>query len=119
MQEYVETAKKTITSATRKVIKKSSEMYEVTKLSLKISALKGDIEEKYKEIGEIAYKGYKGGDVTSETAESLFAEIDEINSQIDEYSKKLAEAKNTAVCPYCGAEISKDSTYCASCGEKI
>lgn len=119
MQEYVENAKKTITSATRKVIKKSSEMYEVTKLSLKISALKGDIEEKYKEIGEIAYKSYKGDEITSESAEELFAKIDEINSKIDEYSKKLAAAKNNAVCPYCGAELSKDSTYCASCGEKI
>ena len=119
MQEYVETAKKVVTSATKKVVKKSAEIYETTKVSLKISALKSKIDEKYCEIGKIAYKGYKGESVSPDAADKLFAEIDGINENISELSSKLSEMKDVKVCPSCGAEISKTSTFCAECGEKI
>lgn len=119
MQEYVENAKKVFTSATKKVLRKSSEIYETTKVSLKISSLKGDIDAKYAEIGKAAYKSYKGEEISSDTAEKLFAEIDEINSQIAELSQKLSDMKDVVICPECGSEISKDSVFCANCGERI
>lgn len=119
MQEYVENAKKAVTSATKKVVKKSGEIYEATKISLKISALKSDIDEKYCEIGKAAYKSYKGEEISSELAEKTFAEIDEINEKINELSAKLSEIKDVNICPSCGAEISKSSAFCAKCGEKI
>ena len=50
MHEYLETAKKTLLTATRKVVKKSSEVYDVTKLSLKISSLNDETDKKYTEI---------------------------------------------------------------------
>ena len=119
MQEYVETAKKSITSATKKVIKKSSEVYEVTKLSLKISSIKDDIDDEYKKIGKIIYDNYKGSEVSSDEVEKICDEIEKLKIQVKELSEQLAEVKNVAVCPNCGAEISKESSFCAKCGEKV
>ncbi len=119
MQEYVENAKKVLTSATKKVLRKSSEIYETTKVSLKISSLKSDIDAKYAEIGKAAYKSYKGEEISSDAAEKLFMEIDKINDEIAELSQKLSDMKDVVICPECGSEISKDSMFCANCGERI
>lgn len=119
MQEYVENAKKAVALATKKVVRKSAEVYGTAKISLKISALKSDVDEKYCQIGKIAYKSYKGENVSSDAADVLFGELDSIYEKISELSAKLAEMKNVRTCPSCGSEISDNSTFCAECGEKI
>ena len=119
MQEYVETAKKTITNTTKKVVEKSMEIYEATKLSLKIASLKDDIEKKYIKMGDLMYKKYKGEEVGAEDVEVICGEVDGINAEIDKLSQLLAEVKKLSVCASCGAEISKTSSFCAKCGAKI
>lgn len=119
MHEYLETAKKTLLTATRKVVKKSSEVYDVTKLSLKISSLEDEADKKYNEIGKLIYSNFKGFEISSEDVERLCAEIDVIKGNIDDISRQISELKNATICPECGAEVSKNSTFCAKCGEKI
>lgn len=119
MNEYVEKAKKTFSSFGRKAIRKSTEVYEITKTSVKISSIKEAINEEYKKIGEIVYKNYRGQDVPSGELEEICGKIEELNSQIEDLSVNLANLKNLTSCPVCGAEITKDSTFCAKCGEKI
>lgn len=119
MQEYLDNAKKFITSFTKKAVKKSSEVYENTKLSIKISNIKTDIEEEYKKIGKIVYEKYKGKEISSDDAEAICSKIDLLFGKIDDLNQKMAENKDVHICPACGAEVSPESTFCANCGEKI
>ncbi len=119
MQEYLENAKKTISSITKKAVKKSSEVYENTKISFKISGIKSDIEDEYVKIGRIVYQKYKGNDISTDDAESICAKIDSLFAEIEELNAQLAQNKNINVCPTCGAENLSGNTFCANCGEKL
>ena len=119
MNEYVENAKKVLTATTQKVVEKSTVIYSTTKLSLKITKLKSEMDECYKKIGEIVYANYKGGEASSDDIEVLCGKIEALRTEIDEISAEIAETKGAAVCPNCGAEIKKDCSYCAKCGTEI
>lgn len=119
MKEYVENAKKVLSATTQKVVEKSTTLYSATKLSLKISKIKADVDVCYKKIGEIVYTTYKGGDAAGEEIEVLCNKIESLKAEIDEISVQIAEVKGAAVCANCGAEVKKDSTYCAKCGTEV
>lgn len=119
MNEYVETAKKMLGNATQKVVEKSNSIYSTTKLSLKISKLKADVDECYKKIGEIVYTTYKGGDANGDEIETLCGKIESVKAEIEELSAQIASVKGVEVCAVCGAEIKKGSTYCAKCGTEV
>ena len=118
-KEYFESAKKIFVSTTQKVAEKSGEVYSTTKLSLKISKLKGEIEKRYTKIGEIVYANYKGDEVSGEDVETLCTEIENIYENIDELSAEIAKIRDAVVCPVCGSEIKKGSSFCAKCGAEI
>ena len=119
MNEYVETARKVITDTAGKVAETSNNLYNTARLSLKISKLKTNINECYRKMGEICYKNYQGKETSEEDAENLCVQIDKINERIARLSAEIAELKGCAVCENCGAEIQKDSSYCAKCGAEV
>lgn len=119
MNEYVKNAKDFIAGATHKVVEKSGTLYSTTKLSLKISKIKGAIDENYKKIGEIVYSNYSGADVDAVDAETLCAEIQNMYNEIDELSAEIAKLKGSVVCEVCGAEVQKGNSFCAKCGKEI
>ena len=119
MNEYVKSAKDFIADTTQKVVEKSGTIYSTTKLSLKISKLKGKIDSNYKKIGEIVYSNYAGMDVEADDAETLCAEIKAMYDEIDEISAEIAKLKGSIVCDVCGAEVQKGNSFCAKCGKEI
>ncbi|OQB16096.1 MAG: Rad50 zinc hook motif protein [Firmicutes bacterium ADurb.Bin193] len=119
MEKIFEDIKKTFSRAAGKFAKKSGEVLEVSKLTLAISAANSDIKEEYEKIGRIIYEGREKNDLTTEELNAHFEAIDGLLAKIGEYRQKLNEIKNVRVCPVCGAELSKDSTFCAKCGEKL
>jgi chaperonin cofactor prefoldin len=119
MDKFFSDLKKTFNTAASKVAKKSGKMYEISKLTLAISAAKGDINDEYEKIGRMIYEGYKNKDVSSQDVTSHCELIDAKFEQIEKYREKLSELKDLKQCPVCKAELSKDSTFCANCGEKL
>ena len=119
MNEYVESAKKVVESATKKVIKKSGDIYSTTKLYFQISKLKGEVDECYKKIGKLFYASYRGDEASGDEADMLCKQIDEINEHIDLISAQISEIKDVIICQNCGAEVKKGSQYCAKCGAEI
>ncbi len=119
MNEYVKNAKDFLAGATQKVVEKSGTLYSTTKLSLKISKLKSEIDENYKKIGTMAYYNYIGKEVEADDVETLCAQIQSMYNEIDEISAEIAKLKGTLVCDVCGSEIQKGSSFCAKCGKEI
>jgi len=119
MNEYVENAKKIVTTTARKVIKKSGDIYSTTKLSLQISKFKGEIDDCYEKIGKMFYENYCGESQSGGDVEALCKKIDELKENIEVISAQISEIKDVAICKSCGAEVKKDDPYCAKCGKEI
>lgn len=119
VNEYVESAKEVLASAAKKVVEKSTVIYSTTKLNYEISKLKDEIKDCYIKIGEMFYANYNGKETSREDAEALCRKIDSLKEDIDEISAQIALVKGNAVCDNCGAEVTKESTYCAKCGKEL
>lgn len=114
-----------------KLGKKASEAYKVTadktgklakeaKLRMKIADLKSQINEIYKEIGEIVYQKHtRDGEYNIEKEiEEKCTKIDVLSDEIESNLKQCLELKDKRQCPNCFAEIEKDVKFCPKCGTK-
>ena len=119
-----------------KLSKKASEAYKITadktgklaketKLKLKISELKSEINTIYTEIGKKAYEKHtlKNGkencteNVCEEIKEKCL-KIDMLSDEIDNLLKQCLELNDKKQCENCYAEIEKDVKFCPHCGTK-
>ncbi len=119
-----------------KLSKKASEAYKITadktgkiaketKLKLKISELKSEINTIYTEIGKKAYEKHtikNGGEKCTENVCEQIKEkclkIDVLSDEIDNLLKQCLELNDKKQCENCYAEIEKDVKFCPHCGAK-
>ncbi|NLB81437.1 MAG: zinc ribbon domain-containing protein [Clostridiaceae bacterium] len=111
--------KKTFTRVANKVTRQSGKYYQISKHTLAISGINSDIKEEYEKIGRKIYDGYKNNEISSQDVSAHCELIDEKFKQIEKHRLILSDLKNSRMCPQCQAEISKESTFCANCGEKM
>lgn len=119
MEKIFSDFKKTFKRTVNTVTKKTGKFMEISKLTLAISGLNSDIKDEYEKIGEAIYKGYKKNDVPSQDVTAHCELIDAKITEIERLREKLSVLKDVRVCPLCKAEISKESTFCAKCGERL
>lgn len=99
--------------------KKMGDAYNVTKVRLAIADKQSSLRNLYKELGEIVYRNYKGGDDDFRETEDKIAEIDLLNESIEELRSEYRQIKNIAICPSCRAEVAGDMNYCPRCGAEM
>lgn len=114
-----------------KLGKKASETYKVAadktgkvakeaKIRMKISELRTQINNIYKEIGEIVYQKHireEEYDI-SKDIEDKCTKIDVLSDEIETHLKECLELKDKKQCSKCFTEIEKNMKFCPSCGEK-
>lgn len=114
-----------------KIGKKASEAYKVTadktgkiaketKIKLKITELKSQINDIYEEIGKKVYEKHireEEYSIEKELDESC-TKIDAITDQINSLLKQCLDLKDKKQCPKCYTEIEKEVKFCPNCGEK-
>ena len=96
---------------------KGKDVIEITKLNSQIGTEKDKIKEMYAKIGEEVYKAYTAGE--GSVYDELCAQLKEVEAKVEELSAKVLELKNATKCPSCGAEVTKETTFCSKCGTKI
>ena len=101
------------------VYKKSEKFVNIQKLKLKIASLKGDVENKYAELGRYEYQRSVKGAEDEEYRDSIIADIRQLKQEIVAVKKKLAELRGGKVCPACSAINPEESNYCSKCGEAL
>ncbi len=121
--------KETVSSLTKKVTDKASEVVEMGKLTAKIRSETAETDELKKKIGEVCFGKFRAGDVLDPEVEKLCIEIEKHKHNIAEDQRKLrrmkeGEAKTVdpaaqGFCPYCGAKTGKEAKFCAGCGQKL
>ena len=112
-----------------KIGKKASEAYKITadktgkiaketRINLKISELKVDMENIYEDLGKIIYEQYLNGAEFQEDITKNCAKGDEVKRKIKELTAEKMELKDKKICIKCNSEIDKNNKFCPNCGEK-
>lgn len=119
---------------------KSADLVETGKLKLQRSQLENSIKDKKTAIGDLVYEAQKNGsDLSIEDLTPLFAEIKDLESQIEAIDEKLRKEnpqnqrpvtspqspnvskennpKANIFCSQCGQELSATAKFCNKCGQ--
>ena len=117
-----------------KLSKKASEAYKITadktgkiaketKLKLKLSELRGKIDDIYEEIGKKVYESHLLEEEDKKTAikeelEELCIKIDVLSDEVEDLLQQCLELKDKKQCKNCYVEMEKEYKYCPNCGAK-
>ena len=114
-----------------KIGKKASEAYKITadktekvatetRMRLKMSDLKSQINSIYGEIGKKVYENHlcNNNECCKNGLEEKCAKIDELSNEINNLEKQCLELRSMKKCKKCQTEIDKMAKYCYNCGEK-
>ncbi len=111
--DFLENVKNVVTDTAQKVVKKSGEIIEASKVKYTIFELKGDIKKLYEEIGKLTYETISAD---GDYAEDIKLKCDIITAKL----AKIEYLKNTGEmgvkCPSCGRDAGVDDENCPSCG---
>lgn len=119
MNDFFESITKTVNKTTKKAMKISGNMIELTKSSLNIKFDEAKKENFYKEIGMAVYEKYTKNPQTADEEILGFCQcIDEINETINAQKLTLAKIQKQKFCPACGQKLDKSIVFCFTCGEK-
>lgn len=110
-----EFASKTATTAG----KKATDIYNTSKLSLKIFDLKTDVDVLYKEVGRIIYAAHTNEAASTEELDEKLLKIDAKLSEIEDIKATIESMKASKRCPECNRENPRDNLFCAGCGAKF
>ena len=114
MEKIFSDIKRTVDGA----VKKSGELFELSKLKLAIGDTKNQIDLRFKELGKMVYEATKE-EKQEDSTEQIFTDINQLYKTLSEQETRLDELKCVVTCPGCGKSCSDDSHYCSSCGAKI
>ena len=113
-----------------KLGKKASEAYKITadktgkiaketKMRLKMSELKSQVNDLYEEIGKKIYeKHITKEEVKKEEIEEICVQIDVLSDEIESLLKQCLDLRDKKQCSKCFTEIDKNVKFCPNCGAK-
>lgn len=104
--------------AAQAAAKKSSDLVEITKLNMAISAEEDKIEKTYAKIGKEVFAKYNSKDEVDPSLTALCEEIKTYQDTILDLKAKLMDLKNIKLCVECQAELDKNIQFCPKCGAK-
>ena len=96
--------------------KKTEEFVELSKLRIKASQLRNNVQDEYQKLGGAVYNMKKADYENPTLIDSVVVDIDSLLQQLGEVEQKIAELKKVVKCPCCGANNLLDSHYCNQCG---
>lgn len=98
--------------------KKSTEIVEVTKITMNITSEEDRIKKQYTTIGQKLYEEYRSNPGQYPEFSEQFKEINALMENIRKLKSRLLDAKNMRICDTCEAEIDKKVAFCPKCGAK-
>lgn len=111
---FFENVGKKISATGQNAVNKAKEVAEVSKYNSMISDEQNRINTNFYQIGKL-YLDLHGKDYEPQFA-SMIQEITASQKKISEYKAQIQNIKGIIICEKCGAEVSKDSAFCNSCG---
>lgn len=98
-------------------IKKSKDISELTKLSLKQNTADSELINLYEEFGKYQYNVSKN--IENEEIKDYVALIDAKLKEIADIKIDIEQLKGIIVCPNCGTKNKTEDSFCSNCGTKL
>ena len=114
---FFDNVKNKLTATSQTVVQKTKDLTELTKLPAQVSDAEKKINDLYYKLGFEVYKAYR--EEPLEVGAEYFAQITELHQQITAFKAQMPALNSAAVCPSCGAKVSKDMVFCSGCGRKL
>ena len=120
--EFFDKLGKKATEAYKITADKTGKIAKETKLKLKISELRRNVEDVYEEIGKKVYEShireedFAKEEIKQET-EGLCVKIDVLSDEIEDLLEQCLELRDKKQCKNCFVEMDKEYKYCPNCGE--
>ena len=101
--------------------KKTSEVWNVTRLRMQIYDLQNELNGIYRQMGELLYAAHVDVDASTGEIDVLLEKAESKINEINTRRHKIAEAKSAGKCsnPDCKKSIGKNDTYCRFCGTAV
>lgn len=115
LDDVISTGKNVVSTAGTK----GKEAVSFSKLKIRVSQLNSDVKGKFEKLGEMIYEMAKSGDKNTEAFDAMVADIDAVYAELADIDKQVDELRNVVTCTKCGAKTSKENAYCPKCGEKL
>jgi len=108
-----------VTDTARTAAKISSNVVEVTKLTVAISSEEDKMNRQLLDLGKRVYEKFGGKkDIIDEEIAENCSAIKDIEGNIAEMKVKILNLKKIKECPGCKEILDIDMTFCFKCGEK-
>ena len=107
----------TLNKVANTTIKKSKDLTELTKLSLKLNSEEGELTELYEKFGKKQYNSAKNIETTDDA--DYVKLIEEKIKVIEDLKEDIEQVKGIIICPKCGTKNKEEDTFCSNCGEKL
>ena len=98
---------------------KTKTTIDVNRLRLQISGKQKEIQDKYRDMGELTYRSIKNelqDQEANETIHELAEEIAKIEEDIQSIQIRIKELSALKTCPSCQNDVDIDVRYCSHCG---
>ena len=121
--EFFDKLGKKATEAYKITADKTGKIAKETKLKLKISELRRNVEDVYEEIGKKVYEShireedFAKEEIKQET-EGLCVKIDVLSDEIEDLLEQCLDLRDKKQCKNCFVEMNKEYKYCPNCGVK-
>ena len=118
--EFFDKLGKKATEAYKMTADKTGKIAREAKLKLKISELRNQINDIYKEIGEKVYEKHIREEEINiqKDLEEQCTKIDVLSDEIETMLQECLTLKDKKQCPNCNYQIDKEDKFCPKCGQK-
>lgn len=106
-------------TAAEAVSKKAAQVYDASRHKFTAAEIRGDINNKLKDLGKFTYKERVHGVDMSAEINAAIAEIKELKENLEIINNHLDDLMEQKKCPQCEAKVPKNSLFCNICGAKI
>ena len=100
-------------------VSKSKEMAEITRLNMEISNQEQRLRELYGQLGQYLVENPDLVPADRQDAQALLQEVAQVKAGIEASKATLLEVRNVNIFPGCGADVSRSSKFCPSCGAQM
>jgi len=109
---------KKFSEAAQLAAKKSTNLVEITKVNMAISAEEEKIEKAYAKIGKEIFNKYNSYVEVDPDVVALCEEIKSYQENLANLKSRLMDLKDVKLCIRCNAELDKSVLFCPKCGTK-
>ncbi len=116
--EFLNVLKEKAEDVGEKIVQKSGQLVDATKLNYHITTEQAGLKKKYEQIGKMVFEAKCGNAELSDEINTICDDIQLSLEKIEDMKLQLQVLKNKKNCPHCGKTMAKDAPFCSACGCK-